>query len=91
MQKVCLCEPHLSHFVDRTDPFMATATPDLEDDFNYPLADDYDEDVYQAAELANAIGFASPTGVSGDPVFYGGAVFTWGSAFNGKYARRSGP
>merc|ERR1711871_1557412 len=67
-----------------TSPASPVREEFLEDDFNYPLADDYDAGTYDAAELANEIGFASPTGVSGDPVFYGGAVFTWGVAFRGE-------
>jgi len=54
------------------------------DDFNHPLHSDYDTEQYEAATVAKQIGFTSPTGVEGDPVFYGGAVFTWGVAFNGE-------
>jgi len=55
-----------------------------DDDWNRTLNDTYDAENYQESSIANQIGFSSPTGVAGDPVFYGGAVFTWGVAFTGE-------
>lgn len=46
--------------------------------------DDFDDFNTTLMESATAIGLGSPTGVEGEPVFYGGVVYTWGSAFNGE-------
>ena len=36
------------------------------------------------AESATAIGLGSPTGVEGEPMYYGGRVFTWGTGYCGE-------